>query len=129
MNLFAYGTLMFPEVWERIAVGEFPSEPATLPGFAIYRVKEAVFPGIVRAKPQDRVEGLVFRGLHDEALFELDAYESDLYDRIPVIVATAQGPLDCTAYVIPESNRQALTHQPWNAAWFQEHQLQRYLNG
>jgi hypothetical protein len=120
---------MFPEVWERIGVGEFPSEQATLPGFAIYRVKEAVFPGILRAEPHDRVEGLLFSGLNEETLFEVDAYESDLYDRIRVIVATGRGPVDCTAYVIPKKNQKALSQEPWNAQWFREHKLAKYLNG
>ena len=129
MNLFTYGTLMFPEVWHRIDVGDFPSEPATLPGFAIYRVKDAVFPGMVRAEPDSHVEGIVYRDLTDDALFELDAYESDFYDRIPVIAAGQHGLIDCTAYVVPNSHRSALTNQPWSREWFAEHQLERYLNG
>ncbi|NOZ40114.1 MAG: gamma-glutamylcyclotransferase, partial [Planctomycetes bacterium] len=79
---------MFPEVWRRIDVGEFPSQPATLPGFAIYRVKDAVFPGIVRAEPDDLVNGVLYRNLEEDILFELEAYESDLYERIAVIAAT-----------------------------------------
>ncbi len=128
-NLFAYGTLLFPEVWQRIDAGEFPSEPATLPGFAIYRVKDAVFPGIIRAKPIDRVNGLLFQGLNEEALFELDAYESELYDRIPVIAATEHGAIDCTAFVIPDARRAVLSKQTWDAEWFEKHQLVKYLNG
>lgn len=129
MHLFTYGTLMFPEVWERIDVGNFQSEPATLPGFAIYRVKDAVFPGIVRAEPSDQVNGLVYFDLDEESLFELDAYESDLYERVPVIAASEHGPIECTAYVIPDSNRGALTSEVWDAKWFAEHQLEKYLHG
>lgn len=120
---------MFPQVWQRIDVGSFPSEPATLPGFAIYRVKDAVFPGIVRAEPSDQVTGLVYTDLDEDALFELDAYESDLYERISVIAATQHGPVECTAYVIPDSNRQALTSEFWDSKWFEEHQLEKYLSG
>ncbi len=120
---------MFPEVWERIAVGSFPSEPATLPGFAIFRVKNAVFPGIIRAEPDDQVSGKVYSNLDDDAIFELDAYESDLYERIPVIAATERGPIECTAYVIPDANREALTSEAWDSKWFAEHQLQKYLSG
>lgn len=120
---------MFPQVWQRIDVGSFPSERATLPGFAIYRVRDAVFPGIVRAEPSDQVQGLVYLGLDEDALFELDAYESDLYDRIPVIAATEHGAIECTAYVIPDANRDALTDEFWDPQWFREHQLEKYLNG
>jgi len=120
---------MFPEVWQRIAVREFASLPATLPGFAIYRVKEALFPGIVRAEPADQVHGKVYLDLDEDSLFELDAYESDLYERRAVVVAAEHGPLECTAYVIPESNRRALTSEVWDAEWFRQHQLAKYLHG
>ena len=129
MNLFTYGTLMFPEVWQRIEVGPSDSVPATLPGFAIFRVRNAVFPGLVRAEPDDQVSGLLYLGLSDEDLFELDAYESDLYERIDAIAATGNGPLDCTAFVIPEANRAALSEEPWDAEWFKKHQLEKYLHG
>ena len=129
MNLFTYGTLMFPEVWRRIGIGEYSSHPATLPGFAIYRVKDAVFPGIVRADPHHQVSGVLYLDLDEDVLFELDAYESDLYERIPVIVATEAGPFECTAFVIPDSRREALTDEPWDANWFKEHQLKKYLHG
>lgn len=120
---------MFPEVWKRIGIGACPSYPATLPGFAIYRLKDAVFPGIVRADPHDQVNGLLYLDLSDDVLFELDAYESDLYERIPVIAATEAGPIECTAFVIPESRRHALTKETWDADWFKEHQLKKYLHG
>jgi len=129
MNLFAYGTLTFPEVWQRIDVGPFESVPAVLPGFAIFRVRNAVFPGIIRGEPGDHVSGLVFRGLLEEDLFELEAYESDLYDRIDVIAASDQGPLECSAFVIPESHRSALTNEFWDTDQFKKHQLAKYVSG
>ena len=129
MNFFAYGTLLFPEVWQRIDVGQFESVPATLPGFAIYRIVDALFPGIVRAEPSYYVNGRVFFDLDEDALFELDAYESDLYERIPIVAVTEKGPVECTAYVIPEANRRALTNEYWDAELFQQHQPEKYLHG
>jgi len=120
---------MFPQVWERIGIGEFPTQPASLAGFAIYRVKDAVFPGIVRAQPDDQVSGQLYLDLDEDTLFELDAYESDLYDRIAVIAATEHGPVQCTSYVIPESRREALTSEVWDAEWFRQNRLAKYLHG
>ena len=76
MNLFTYGTLMFPEVWQRIGVGDFSSIPATLPGFAIFRVRDAVFPGIVRAQP------------HDQWLFKLGTLGFENDDKRAAALAT-----------------------------------------
>ncbi|MCG8451284.1 MAG: gamma-glutamylcyclotransferase [Pirellulales bacterium] len=130
LNLFTYGTLMFPEVWKRIHIGEFPAVPATLRGFAIYRVRDAVFPGIVRADDTKQVTGRVYLNLDEDTLFELDAYESDLYERINVTATLEDGTeLACYAFVVPDSHRQALTDEPWDATQFEQQELQKYLHG
>ena len=130
MQLFTYGTLVFPEVWQRIAVREATAERATLAGFAIYRVKNAVFPGIVRAEPTDKVSGVLYSDLDDETLFELDAYESDFYHREEVTAVTGSGKeVACHAYVVPHSRRNMLTNEPWDSKWFAKHKLKSYLDG
>jgi hypothetical protein len=48
-HLFTYGTLMFPEVWQAVVGKEFQTLPAQLPNFQIFRVKDAVYPGIIAA--------------------------------------------------------------------------------
>ena len=130
MHLFTYGTLVFPEVWQRIAVREAAAQSATLSGYAIYRVKDAVYPGIVRAGEVDRVSGVLYRDLDDDTLFELDAYESDFYQRLAVWVTTGDGEsVECQAYVVPDSRRDMLTDEPWDTQWFAEHKLAKYLKG
>jgi len=130
MSLFAYGTLMFAEVWRRIGIGEFETQPATLPGYAVYRVQDSVIPGMVQTNADDQVTGLIYHGLDEETLFELDTYESDLYKRIAVQATAADGALiECQAFVIPESHRQAVTDEFWDADWFEKHELENYLNG
>ncbi len=130
MNLFTYGTLTFPEVWKRIAVRECPAQRAVLSNFAIYRVRNAVFPGIIRSEEKDSVEGILYSDVDEETLFELDAYESDFYDRESVWVTTANlERVEAQVYLVPPSHRQMLTHEPWDAAWFAEHELERYLDG
>ncbi len=129
-SLFTYGTLTFAKVWQRIGIGPFESQPATLHGYAAYRLQDAVFPGIVPASDEDFVTGVLYHGLDEETLFELDAYESDLYSRAPVQVVTDDGTqLECQAFVIPESHRKALTDEVWDAKHFAEVELVKYLNG
>ncbi len=130
MTLFTYGTLTFPEVWTRIGMAMPASQPARLPGYAVYRLRDAVFPGIIRAGDDDFVIGVLYEGLDEDTLFELDAYESVLYDRMAVQAVTDEGiEVECQAFVIPESRRQALTDEPWNAKRFSEKELEKYLHG
>ncbi len=130
MHLFTYGTLMFPEVWQRISIGEFPSQPAVLRGYAMYRVKDAVYPGIIRCDETTEVWGLVYADLDEDTLFELDTYESSFYERLPVTVKTVDGgDLECHAYIVPPSRRDLLTNDVWDREWFRLNELDKYLNG
>ena len=130
MHLFTYGTLTFPEVWKRIAVCEARSEVASLGGFAAYRVRDAVFPGIVRASEQDQVQGVLYYDLDEETLFELDTYESDFYRRETVWVTTeSDNAVECQAYIVPDSRRNMMSEELWDAQWFAENELENYLRG
>jgi gamma-glutamylcyclotransferase (GGCT)/AIG2-like uncharacterized protein YtfP len=130
MHLFAYGTLTFPEVWRRISVGMFPSRSAVLRGYSMFRVKDAVYPGIICSDPSCEVRGILYDDLDEDTLFELDTYESSFYNRLPVNVMVADGTeVECHAYVVPESRRDMLTNEAWDKEWFRAHELDRYLNG
>lgn len=130
MNLFTYGTLMFPEVWQRISIGEFPAQPASLRGYEIYYVKGALYPGIIRTDRDSIVSGLLYVGLDEDTLFELDTYESSFYKRIPVVALTADGTeQECHAYTVPDSRRDLLTDRHWDAVRFRENELEKYLEG
>jgi gamma-glutamylcyclotransferase (GGCT)/AIG2-like uncharacterized protein YtfP len=130
MYLFAYGTLMFADVWKRIGIVQFASQPATLSGFAIYRIRGALIPGIIRTGPEDQVQGILYHGLDEATLEELDVYESDLYQRTTVHARGRDSELfECQTYVIPVANRKVLSAEAWDADWFQQHGLAQYLRG
>ena len=129
MHLFAYGTLMFPEIWHQVAGTPHIGTPAAVHGYAAYRVKNAVYPGLV-AEAGSSTGGEVFEGLDEATLLELDAYESDFYSRVEVIVLCGDGrTLPCETYVVQETCRAELTDEQWDAGWFEEHALHKYLAG
>jgi len=130
MDLFTYGTLMFAEVWQRIGIEQPTGQPATLPGYAIYRIRDALIPGIIHTSPRDHVRGVLYQGLDATTLEELDVYESDLYQRAIVQVRRLDSSLiECQTYVIPLVNRTVLSREIWDADWFQQHALAQYLEG
>lgn len=128
MNLFAYGTLMFPEIWERVAGGVFRSARATVRGMAVYRAAGQLFPVMVAAAPTDVAEGIVIFDLSPQTLATLDAYESDFYQRIEVRAKMGDGrELPAQAYLLPESHRQLASDEAWTAERFQREAMERYL--
>lgn len=128
MHLFTYGTLMFPEVW-RIVVGrKFAHIRAELLGYQVFRVRDAVYPGIIEVSPQpsihnsqsSTVPGLVYLDL-DAASFErLDRFEGDQYRRRSVAVTCPDGrQLAAQSYVVRSALRETLTEEIWTVEKFE----------
>lgn len=129
MNLFVYGTLLVPSIWD--VVSHFPnpeSEQASLSGYAIYRVIDGDFPGIVEtAEPSSAVTGRVIFDVTDEAMEKLDRYEGEFYVRKSLPVTTiSNSRVDAFAYVVPAEMSHLLTEVPWDLEWFKDVALDRY---
>jgi gamma-glutamylcyclotransferase (GGCT)/AIG2-like uncharacterized protein YtfP len=114
MHVFTYGTLMFPEVWNAVAGRAYSSVDGTLRGFAIYTVRDAVFPGIIAANQSDHVRGVVYLDVDDDSLARLDLFEDDFYRREALSIDCSDGQARTAhAYVVPAENRAILSDQPW----------------
>jgi gamma-glutamylcyclotransferase (GGCT)/AIG2-like uncharacterized protein YtfP len=113
MNLFAYGTLMFPEVWARAAREECASRSAELHGYEARRLSGVTFPGLIEA-PGIITPGLVYLNVSPEAMVRLDAYEDDFYDRIPVTVELENGQtMEAQVYLISPEHRFMVLPERW----------------
>jgi len=119
MHVFTYGTLMFPEVWQAVVGRQFESVEGTVTGIAIYRIVDAVFPGIVKSGEQDSVAGVVYLDVDDTSLTRLDLFEDDFYERQALWVNCADGQRRAAeAYVVPPQNLHVLTNEPWRRGDF-----------
>jgi gamma-glutamylcyclotransferase (GGCT)/AIG2-like uncharacterized protein YtfP len=128
MHLFTYGTLAFPQIWMRVVGREFPTQQATVAGYAAYRAKGELFPVIVPAGDEATVAGLVYFDVDDETVAALDEFESDLYERVDVDAVLEDGrPLRCGAYVLAEKHRSMASSEWWDAAWFEREAMGEYL--
>lgn len=131
MNLFVYGTLLVPEIWERVAgVSGLASRPARLRGHLIRRVRGAVYPGIVPAPKAEAaaeapVAGRVFFEVPDAALARLDSYEDDFYFRAEVRPEIpGLGDVAAEAYLVrPDRAGEILSSEGWSLEWFERHGL------
>jgi gamma-glutamylcyclotransferase (GGCT)/AIG2-like uncharacterized protein YtfP len=119
MHVFTYGTLMFPEVWQAVVGRRFETVDGTAAGFAIYRVVDAVFPGITAADERDAVRGVVYLDVDHASLTRLDLFEDDFYERQALRIDCVDGQRRAAeAYVVPAQNRHVLTDEPWHRAAF-----------
>lgn len=118
MHVFTYGTLMFPDVWRAVVGRMFASVEGTASGYAVFRVRDAVFPGIIAAA-DCVVRGVVYLDVDQRSLERLDRFEDDFYKRQAVHVACDDGhQRSAEAYVVPAANRNVLTNEPWDRESF-----------
>ncbi|MCP5141928.1 MAG: gamma-glutamylcyclotransferase [Gammaproteobacteria bacterium] len=111
--LFVYGTLMDARVQRRVSGREFPSQPASLPGFRRYLVVGEAYPGI-RPDPEGIVSGRLLWPVGRAALTRLDAYEGALYRREEVEVVLADGCRErAFVYVVQPHLHHRLSTRAW----------------
>jgi gamma-glutamylcyclotransferase (GGCT)/AIG2-like uncharacterized protein YtfP len=121
MHLFTYGTLMFPEVWQAVVGRPFATIAGKVSGYALYRVRDAAFPGMIATTTAAPVAGIVYLEVDDEAVARLDRFEDDFYQRYTVPVVCDDGRLrEADTYVVPETRRAELTDEPWTYQAFAE---------
>jgi gamma-glutamylcyclotransferase (GGCT)/AIG2-like uncharacterized protein YtfP len=114
MHVFTYGTLMFPEVWQAVVGRSFDTVTGTAEGFEVFRVCDAVFPGIIAGKGRCSVLGIVYLGVDQESTGRLDRFEDDFYERQSIAIDCSDGQQRIAeAYVVPAANRNVLTSEPW----------------
>jgi gamma-glutamylcyclotransferase (GGCT)/AIG2-like uncharacterized protein YtfP len=115
MHVFTYGTLMFPEVWQAVVGRQFITAAGHADGFRIFRVRDALYPGISASEPAGAVQGVVHLDVDSDSITRLDRFEDDFYRRQPIVVACDDGrQLAAEAYIVPDERRDALTTEPWS---------------
>jgi gamma-glutamylcyclotransferase (GGCT)/AIG2-like uncharacterized protein YtfP len=119
MHVFTYGTLMFPEVWQAVVGRPFETVGGTVAGFEVFRVCDAVFPGIIAGKGTCSVPGVVYLEVDQESTERLDRFEDDFYERRAIAVDCSDGQRRMAeAYVVPAANRSVLTTEGWSRESF-----------
>jgi gamma-glutamylcyclotransferase (GGCT)/AIG2-like uncharacterized protein YtfP len=122
MNVFTYGSLMFPEVWERVVRGAYSHAVAAASGFRCYAVQGETYPGMIAAdgaaSPPDRVEGIVYFDVSLEDLAALDSFEGGDYRRVEIAASLPDGTsVNASAYLyLPQEK---LAPEPWSRENFQ----------
>jgi gamma-glutamylcyclotransferase (GGCT)/AIG2-like uncharacterized protein YtfP len=127
INVFVYGSLMYPEVWNRLVDRDFECRPAQLSGYRRLKVKNEEYPGLVR--DIGTVSGVVWLALDEQTVRRLDTFEAKCYRRVAGIVMDEAGrELPADFYVIKESYRDILEDAEWDPDDFQRRGLRRFID-
>ncbi len=87
---FTYGSLMYADIFERVA-GRVPEcSPATLNNWRRHALRDRTYPGAVQELGHS-IRGVLWHDISDSELIRLDAFESSEYQRIEVEVTLESG--------------------------------------
>ncbi len=113
LSLFAYGSLILPEVFQAVTGVSRVGLPVTAPGFARYALKGRSYPGLISA-PGGAVQGVLYANLELEEWQRLDAFEDDFYVRQSVSIMHARGETGfAEAYLIRSDRYDVLGTEGW----------------
>lgn len=126
-NVFVYGSLMFADVWDRIAGHRYEKHAAVLHGHRRLCVRGETYPGVVKSFNRS-VEGVVYLDVKAQVIRRLDRFEGEYYSRTSVMVTCEHGVrLDAEVYLFSKRNRNLLSTLPWNPERFQMLHLRRFI--
>lgn len=128
INLFAYGTLMSPEVWSSVVVGNYQSRQSVLHGYARYALKGRLYPAMIRQKGR-MVKGLVFQDISPDDILLLDDFEGEAYYREHVEVMTNERKIiKCQTYIATSVLDEILLSDPWDHEVFRKNHLADFMS-
>lgn len=116
-NLFAYGTLMIDEIFQKFTKTPLQKSKGFLKGYECYQLKNRSYPGMIVGK--GLVNGIIYHQLAEKDFLSLDAYEGEEYLRIKVLVnTTTTEQIQAWTYIYKDEFKDNLLHQPWSLEWY-----------
>ncbi len=125
-NVFTYGSLMFPQVWEAVVADRYRSAPAELYGFRRYGVRGAPYPVITPGEAGDRLEGVLYYGVNPGDLTRLDKFEGAYYQRQTLDVLVDGEPVPAQVYELRPRYYHIAAPEPWDVEHFRRVGLARF---
>ncbi|MBW2072119.1 MAG: gamma-glutamylcyclotransferase [Deltaproteobacteria bacterium] len=128
MNVFAYGSLMFSQVWQKVVGNAYAREVAWLYGYERRRIRGQSYPTIIAAPAASVVKGLLYLQVSQEDLQKLDTFEGEYYRRGRVHCVVRNGSkIPAVVYLFKKQYALLVEHELWDAAWFCQQDLARFL--
>jgi gamma-glutamylcyclotransferase (GGCT)/AIG2-like uncharacterized protein YtfP len=127
MNIFTYGSLMFPSVMRAVTGRTFPTKKARLKDYARFKVIGESYPGLTPLKGAV-TEGFLHLGVDALSVKRLDDFEGEFYKRTQILAdALDGGSLSAHAYVIKARYRDRLSSEEWDPERFEEYDLREFM--
>jgi hypothetical protein len=119
---------MFNEVVQAVVGRELQSRGrAIATGYSCTLMTGEIFPGMAPRQGHE-THGVLYAGLDDEALIQIDRFEDDFYERRLICVRLAESLVpDVFAYVVRSEFLGRLSQEAWESEVFRVQHLERFV--
>ena len=125
-NLFTYGSLMYPEIFEAVSGQTLESKPATLLNWRRHRLEGETYPAATPCT-RHQLEGVVWFNVSAQSLRRLDTFETSSYAREEVQIYTSDRAMH-SAHIYRWLDLTRLLEEDWSTHMFETHHLKKFLN-
>ena len=125
-NVFTYGSLMFPQVWQRVVRGSYTSSIATIHGFRRVCVLNGAHPSLIIARRAPPIQGRLYFSIDATDIARLDYFETSAYERVLVSATVGTSSLHAQAYIGLDTAR--LLDRDWSETAFAQAGLPMFLS-
>ena len=126
MHLFAYGTLMCPDIMEEVSRLQRPVTAATLRGYRRLRVKGEDYPALL-PDAAGSVPGVIYRDIPETAWILLDRFEGEMYARVRAQVELVDGcSIAVETYIVNGPFIDCLEEVEWDFTDFLDNGKERF---
>ena len=124
-NVFTYGSLMFPVVWDRVVRNRYTSSKATIHGFQRLRIRGEQYPALIIHPNAGPLTGRVYFDISASDIARLDHFETSDYARVSIAITLDGKALTADAYLTlkPET----LEPLEWSPETFERDGLKSFL--
>lgn len=127
MNLFVYGSLMYPEVWSQVVTDKYNNIPATVTGWRRLAIKDREYPAAVRGAGS--ISGVVWLQISDQDLLRLDQFEGKEYEKETCDAISATGDtIEAYIYKFREEYSDSLLDSDWDIVEFNRIGLKKFMS-
>lgn len=128
-NIFAYGTLMLPEIVFALTKKNFVMKEGTLKDYRRYKVndpnREQKGPAIIKEEGYE-VKGKVIFDVGDKTIKLLDKFEGRSYEKRKVLVSVDDNKIEAIMYLGANFNKDFL-YGDWDLEEFKQKYLDFYI--
>ena len=119
---------MFLRIWAKVVHGSYHRSEAVIHGFQRRRIRDRIYPALIRNGETAAVEGFVYFEVDAADIERLDRFEGKIYERLVIpCILEGGGRTDAGAYLLKDSHRLLLLDEDWDPQWFEREAMEAFI--